>query len=183
VLLATGRDGQRLALNVENAQQKFSEATLLAGAKRINTDAPLKSQNLLTEYDSYYYPNHNQGLIEKPLPVLLIELADADSTRVYLDPLDGRLLSKLDYSRRWNRWLSSGLHHWNFGWLYYRPLWDIWMLFWIGFGLVLSVSSLVIGWRRLQKTFTPKKHKHPALVPESQFDEEQIAVGATSGNE
>ena len=93
------------------------------------------------------------------LPVLLVELADQDGTLLYIDPVDGRLLSKLDKSRRWNRWLSSGLHHWNFGWLYYRPVWDIWMLFWVGFGLVLSASSLVIGWRRLQKTFTPKKHR------------------------
>ena len=159
VLLASGRDGKRLPLTVEHAQQQFSDAALQAAVRRISADAQVQSRTLLTEYDSYYFPNHHQGLIEKPLPVLLVELADQDGTLLYIDPVDGRLLSKLDKSRRWNRWLSSGLHHWNFGWLYYRPVWDIWMLFWVGFGLVLSASSLVIGWRRLQKTFTPKKHR------------------------
>lgn len=157
VLLAFTRDGQRLPQTPEGVGPRFSDAGLTAAAQRIAGDRPLGKLNVLDDYDSYYYPRHHQGLVEKPLPVVVAELGDEAGTRLYLDPQDGRILAKLDTSRRVYRWLYSGLHHWDFGWLYFRPIWDVWMLTWVGFGLVLGGSSLVIGWRRLKKTFTPKK--------------------------
>jgi hypothetical protein len=157
VLLANTRDGQRLPQTVDGTVSKFSDFALLAGVKRVAGKTEVASQQLLTDYDSYYYPRHHQGLVEKPLPVVLVTLADESGTRFYLDPQDGKLISKLDRSGRAMRWLFSGLHYWDFGWLYYRPIWDIWMLIWVSFGLVLGGSSLVIGWRRLKQTFTPKK--------------------------
>jgi len=160
VLLAYDRKGRRFPQQIDvNGLTQFSEASLLAGVNRISSNAKVENQTLLKEYDSYYYPRHHQSLVEKPLPVLLVSLADSEGSRFYLDPQDGRLLSKVDRSRRVFRWLYSGLHHWDFGWLYFRPLWDIWMLTWVAFGLVLGASSLVIAWRRLQKTFAPKKRK------------------------
>lgn len=157
VLLAQTRDGRRLPQDIEGATTQFSESTLLAGIKRLAGKTPVESQQLLSEYDNYYYPRHHQSLVEKPLPVLLVTMADEAGTRFYLDPQDGKLLSRVDRSGRVLRWLYSGLHHWDFGWLYYRPIWDIWMLIWVSFGLVLGVSSLVVGWRRLKLTFAPKK--------------------------
>ena len=159
VLLAHTRDGQRLpqTLNDATTEQRFSETTLLAAVNRVAANTQVESQTLLNEYDSYYYPRHHQSLVEKPLPVLLVKMGDATGTLFYLDPQDGRLLAKLDRSRRVFRWLYSGLHHWDFGWLYQRPIWDIWMLIWVSFGLVLGASSLVVGWRRLKQTFFPKK--------------------------
>ena len=74
-----------------------------------------------------------------------------------IDPQDGKLLAKVDQSARVLRWAYSALHHWDFGWLQQRPLWDVWMLTWVTFGLILSVSSVVIGWRRLKQTFGFKK--------------------------
>lgn len=157
VLLAHTRDGRRLAQTPGGTSLQFSEASLLAAVGRVAANAKVESQQLLTEYDSYYYPRHHQSLVEKPLPVLLVQLADAAGTRFYLDPQDGRLLAKQDRSARAMRWLYSALHHWDFGRLYYRPLWDVWMLTWVSFGLVLGASSLVIGWRLLNKTFATKK--------------------------
>ena len=157
VLLAYSRDGQRLPLTPEGVGPRFSEAVLSQAVNRLANDQPVLGIKVLEDYDSYYYPRHHQGQLEKPLPVVVAELGDEASTRIYLDPQDGRILAKLDTSRRVYRWLYSGLHHWDFGWLYYRPIWDVWMLVWVGFGLVLGSSSLVIGWRRLKKTFTPKK--------------------------
>ncbi|CAD6879696.1 Optional hypothetical component of the B12 transporter BtuN [Methylomonas albis] len=159
VLLAYGRDGQRLPQAVDGAVQQFNKVSVTEAILRVSQDTPIASQELLDDYDSYYYPRHHQSLVEKPLPVVVVELADAAGTRFYLDPQDGRLLAKLDRSRRVYRWLYSGLHHWDFGWLYHRPIWDAWMLTWVGFGLVLGASSLVVGWKRLVKTFKPKKRK------------------------
>ena len=159
VLLAHTRDGRRLpqTLNDATTEPRFSETSLLAAVDRVAANTQVKSQTLLNEYDSYYYPRHHQSLVEKPLPVLLVKMADDTGTLFYLDPQDGRLLAKLDRSRRVFRWLYSGLHHWDFGWLYQRPLWDVWMLIWVSFGLVLGASSLVVGWRRLKQTFFRKK--------------------------
>ena len=159
VLLAHTRDGHRLpqTLNDATTEPRFSETALLAAVNRVAANIQVESQTVLNEYDSYYYPRHHQSLVEKPLPVLLVKMGDATGTLFYLDPQDGRLLAKLDRSRRVFRWLYSGLHHWDFGWLYQRPLWDVWMLIWVSFGLVLGASSLIVGWRRLKQTFFPKK--------------------------
>ncbi|MCQ8106265.1 peptidase, partial [Methylomonas sp. SURF-2] len=178
VLVAHGRDGRRLPQSVDGAATSFSKPALMAAVQRLVKDAEIVGQEILTDYDSYYYPRHHQGSVEKPLPVVTVQLADEGATRVYMDPLDGRVLARLDDSRRVYRWLYSGLHHWDFGWLYYRPIWDAWMLTWVGFGLVLGVSSVVIGWKRLKKTFAPKKKRatrggrvvEPVLAAESAGD-------------
>lgn len=165
VLLAQGRDGLRLPLTPNGAGPRFSENAIGDAVQRLAGETKVAAVSVLDDYDSYYYPRHHQGLVEKPLPVVVVELDDEAGSRVYLDPQDGQLLAKLDRSRRVFRWLYSGLHHWDFGWLYYRPLWDVWMLTWVGFGLVLGASSLVIGWKRLVKTFAPKKRRASAATP------------------
>jgi hypothetical protein len=126
----------------------------------------VKTQTLLQEYDSYYYLRYHRDVADRPLPVVRVELDDAVGTSLYIDPQDGRLLSKLDHSRRVYRWLYSALHHWDFGWLYQRPLWDAWMLTWVLLGLVLSVSAVVIGWNRLVNTFTFGRKKQAAIKQE-----------------
>jgi uncharacterized iron-regulated membrane protein len=162
VLLAYTRDGRRLPQAIDGAATTFDEATLLAAAQRLGGKAQISAQALQQNYDNYYYPTHRQGALEKPLPVLRVELSDAGHTHLYLDPQDGRLLLKQDASRRAYRWLFSALHNWDIGVLYARPLWDAWMLTWIGFSVVLSVSSVVLGWRRLRRTFALRKAEEEA---------------------
>ncbi len=179
VLLAITRDGKRLPQVLEGAQPQFSDTSLIAAVLRLATKSQVQTQTLLMEYDSYYYPRHSQSLVEKPLPVLLVQLADEAETRFYLDPQDGRLLTRIDKSGRLLRWLYSGLHHSDFGWLYQRPIWDIWMLIWVTFGLVLGTSSLVIGWRLLKKTFAPRKRvirRTPNRVVKLEPDSTEITI-------
>lgn len=172
VLLAYQRDGTRQVLKPEG--QGFSNEALLKAVRRLAGASTVSEHVLQTEYDSYYYPRHSRGLVDRPLPVLKVSLDDPAATRFYLDPQDGRLLLRQDQSRRIYRWLWSALHHWDFGWLYQRPIWDSWMLCWVGFGLVLSVSAVVLGWRRLGTTFRRKGKKlakpvgRPALATEGQ---------------
>ncbi|WP_374088469.1 PepSY domain-containing protein [Methylomicrobium lacus] len=164
LLLANTRGGERLPQTVNGASPRFGEAAIRAAVQRLAGETPIAGLEELNDYDSYYYPRHHQGLAEKPLPVILAKLGDDSGTLVYLDPQDGRLIGKVDRSRRVFRWLYSALHHWDFGWLYYRPIWDVWMLVWISFGLVLGASSVVIGWRRLKKSLAPKKQAVPRAV-------------------
>lgn len=157
VLLAYTREGQRLAQAVEGTAAYFKDAALHAAVARLAPNTAIARQQRLVNYDSYYYPRQDQSRVEKPLPVALVVLADATQTRLYIDPQDGKLLAKLDSSARVLRWLYSAVHHWDFGWFTYRPLWDVWMLMWLSFGMVLGVSSVVIGWRRLKKTCAVNK--------------------------
>lgn len=151
-LLGITRRGERLVQLQSGGGSQFAESTLLDAVRRMTVTTSVQSAVLQTEYDSQYYPRHHQGRLEKPLPVLRVELADAARTWLYLDPQDGRLLSRQDQSRRVYRWAYSALHHWDFGWLYVRPVWDVWMLVIVGLGLVLATSSVVIGWKRLRLT-------------------------------
>jgi len=177
-LLALSRDGKRTPVTVSGAVSGFDETALRAAASRLGKGVEIASVELQTDYDSYYYPRHGRGFADRPLPVAKVELADAGHNRLYIDPADGRLLLKQDDSRRAYRWLFNGLHYWDIGWLYQRPLWDAWSLLWIGFGLVLSVSSVVIGWRRLKATFRRRRSKESADVVGS--GEPQLATERAS---
>lgn len=158
IVFANTRAGARVATPTSSAAQ-FSDAALLAAVTRLAGNVPIAKQSLLHEYDSYYYLRHHRDAADRPLPVLRVELADAAATHLYLDPQDGRLLIKQDSSRRVFRWLYSALHHWDFGWLYARPFWDMWMVVWVLFGLTLSVTAVVVGSKRLVQTLRPKHRK------------------------
>jgi len=84
--------------------------------------------------------------------VLRVRFADPQQTWLHLDLYTGEVLGVLDQPRRVSRWLFSLLHSWD--WLpllQQRPLWDAWMIAFSLGGLVLSVSGVVLGWRRLAK--------------------------------
>jgi hypothetical protein len=150
-LFAVFRDGARRPLPITGTTT-FSEASLLAAAQRLAGETKLAGQELLQDYDSYYYLNHRQTAADKPLPVLRVDLADAGNSSLYIDPVDGRLLAKFDDSRRAYRWLYSAVHHWDFGWFHHIWLWNAWMIVWVSFGLALAASAVVLGWRRLRRT-------------------------------
>lgn len=167
VLLAHQRDGQRQALSA--GRPNFSDQAVKDAILRLAGDAEIRTQSIQNEYDSYYYPRHNRSTYDRPLPVVRAELEDEAGTRVYIDPQDGRLLLKQDRSRRVFRWLFSALHHWDFGWLYFRPIWDTWMVAWCLFGLALSITATVIGWRRLLRSLPLRKEARPQGKPHKQL--------------
>lgn len=99
---------------------------------------------LLDQYNLYYLDRHRQ----RPLPVILTRLNDAERTRLYIDPKTARIVGAYS-SRGWmTRWLYHGLHSLDFPWLYnYRPLWDIVVIVFMLGGTGLCVTSLVLAWR------------------------------------
>ena len=181
VQLALTSDGRRLPETTNYSLTSFNDASLLAAVHRIAGNVPVKSQTLLHEYDSYYYLRFHRDIADRPLPVLRVELGDSAGTYLYMDPQDGRLLSKQDSSRRVFRWLYSALHHWDFGWLYHRPLWDAWMLTWVLLGLTLSVTAVVIGWKRLVHTFARNRHHAPKPISVQPKETPQLATENQAG--
>jgi hypothetical protein len=100
----------------------------------------------IAEYDRYYLDRKR----EAPLPVVLVELNDADRTRFYIDPKTARAVGGYSASDFMDRWLYHGLHSLNVPWLYdHRPAWDIVVIMFMLGGTALSVTSLVMAWQVL----------------------------------
>jgi hypothetical protein len=116
----------------------------------------------IDQYDMYYLDRRR----ERPLPVVLARLNDAEKTRLYIDPKTSRLIGTYSSSNWMSRWLYHGLHSLDFPWLYnYRPLWDIVVITFMVGGTALCVTSLVLAWRVLGR-------KVRALVPASRVRSE-----------
>ena len=105
--------------------------------------------SLLGQYDLYYRDRTRQ----LPLPVVLIQLHDAEKTRYYVDPVTAEVVGGYS-SRNWvGRFLYNGLHSLDFPWLYnYRPLWDVVVIFFMVGGTALCATSLVLAWRVVGRT-------------------------------
>jgi len=109
----------------------------------IAADAPV----LLTEPDRYWYARH----VPPVLPVWRIVLHDEAATWLHVDAATGQLLSTSTSDSRLRRWLFNGLHSLDFPLFLRTPAWylAIWLLSLVG--LAVSVTGVVIGWRRLAK--------------------------------
>lgn len=134
-------------------EQALPQQLLMAAAQRLLPQARIVEAELLTEFDAYYYTREAHtmgGHRDRPLPVWRLRFDDAGAHVVYLDPMSGAVLHSNSSSQRIGRWLFAFLHSFDLPVLLAtRPLWDVWMLGFSLAGLGLSVSALVIGWRRL----------------------------------
>jgi hypothetical protein len=124
----------------------FDQQKVIDIIKRAVPDPKVIEIKVVDQYDLYYFDRTRQ----RPLPVLLVLMNDADKTRYYVDPKSARVVTTYT-SRNWvNRWLYTGLHSLNFPFLYnHRPLWDIVVITFMLGGTALCVTSLVLAWRVL----------------------------------
>ena len=128
-------------------QQGFDPSLLATTLDESITEAGVTDYEVLDEYDDYYYSRGNQ----LPLPVLRVKLDDANESWIYVDPLQGQVLSLIHKYSRIERWLYSGLHSLDFAfWYHKRPLWDIGVLFLMAGGLATSILALYFSMRRLK---------------------------------
>jgi len=116
------------------------------------TPSAIAEIQLINHYDAYYSDRRHQ----RPLPVVLVKLNDADRTRYYIDPKTAGVAGGYS-SRSWvKRWLYHGLHSFDFPSLYdHRPLWDIVVIVFLSGGAVLSVTSVLLSWRVLRRLVVP----------------------------
>jgi hypothetical protein len=168
-LIAYDRDGGRRALAIDGARAAFEAPALLAAAQRLAGATPIRATETIDAFDSYYSAGHGAGAIDRPLPALRVDLGDASHTALYLDPLEGRLLLRIDDSRRAYRWLYSAVHHWDFGFFAHHPaVRRIWLVLWISFGLTLAGSAVVLAWRRLRRSLPARAEDRgaaPTVAP------------------
>jgi uncharacterized iron-regulated membrane protein len=139
-----------------------------AGARLV--DAPLDKVSVMTAYDVFYFaraPHTMHGNVDKRLPVVRLEFADANATWAHIDPYTGAVPGKLDAGRRASRWLFAFLHSWDWPPLLdARPVWDVFMVTLNAGGFVLSVAGVVIGWRRVVRKMQPIARRLPSIAGE-----------------
>ncbi|MFY7864868.1 PepSY domain-containing protein [Roseateles sp.] len=139
--------GQVLPAGIEPAK-------LVEAAARMLPSANIQAQQWLHAYDAHYYAREAHtmtGQRERPLPALRLVFDDPQAHWVVLDPASGAVLQTSNRLQRIERWLFAFLHSFDLPQLLaLRPLWDSWMLSFSLMGLGLSLSGVVMGWRRLR---------------------------------
>lgn len=149
VLLVAQADGISHTRDaVTGAPVVWQPAELTRAAAALVPGAAVEGSDMQTSDDAYWYRHH----LPRTLPVLRVRFADAARTWAYIDPATGLVAGRGDDNRRTYRWLFHAVHSWDLGWLVrHRPAWDlvVWGLSLVG--LVMSVSGIVVGYRRLKR--------------------------------
>lgn len=162
LVLASGPTGRPAVLDaVSGHAHMIDSGQLSASVARLLPD-PVSRIEVLNTYDTYYFVRDAHTMTgggEKPLPVWRVVFADRYATWVHVDPHTGSVLGRIDSGRRWSRWLFAMLHSWD--WmplLERRPLWDIILVVLSIGGAALSLTGVVIGWRRLGRKLRSSRH-------------------------
>lgn len=138
-------------------------ASIRRGVQQLIPGASLEKIELLTEYDSQYYvrsQNTLRGDENRRLPVFRATYTDPSRSTVYIDSHTGEIVSHHDRSTRTWRWLFNFVHSWEIApLLNSRPSWDFVMLFLSAGGLVLSVTGMILGIRRLKFTHSKRRQR------------------------
>ncbi len=148
LLVLKSRDTEPVVVNaLSGSPHRFDDAALTAAAPRLLSDARLVESQRLEQEDAYWYSRR----VDRPLPVLRFIFNDADATWIHVDPRTGQVLGWLRHSDRVDRWLFNALHSLDFRLLLaHRPAWDVVMWALSLAGIVISITGVVIGWRRLR---------------------------------
>ncbi|HEY4546833.1 MAG TPA: PepSY domain-containing protein [Pedomonas sp.] len=117
-LAAVNASGTRIRINADGAPSPLTQDELSAA---LANGPGITALDLLHGHDAYYYAHRDPA----PLPVWRAVLADAQQTRLYIDPQTGRVLRAFDGKARAYRWLMNGLHSLDFPGLHARPAWDL----------------------------------------------------------
>ena len=138
-----GGGGTRIVPVDGPRRDAFDAARIIDVARAAAAPIALADIRVIEQYDVYYLDR----LRQRPLPVILIRLNDAEQTRYYIDPRTARVAGTYS-ARSWvTRWLYHGLHSLDFPWLYdHRPAWDITVITFMLGGTALSVTSLLLAW-------------------------------------
>ncbi|GEP04927.1 PepSY domain-containing protein [Methylobacterium oxalidis] len=149
--IAAGGTTRLVALDAAGGRRvtpAVDEVAIRAAAPGLMPGAQLAGVERLAAYDAYWYAHHDA----KPLPVFRLAFDDPAGTWFHVDATTGELLDRLDRSGRVHRWLFAALHRLDLPVLISnRPAWDVaqWLL--NGLGLVVALTGVVMGWRRLRR--------------------------------
>lgn len=138
---------------------------LVAAASKLLPGASIVEHEWLRDYDSHYYGREAHtmtGQRERPLPALRLRFDDAQQHWAVLDPETGAIVQLSNRHQRVERWLFAFLHSFDLPiFLNARPAWDGWMLGFSLAGLAMSLTGVVMGWRRLRFSHSNQARTSP----------------------
>jgi hypothetical protein len=151
-------------------QVQLSSITLERAAQAMLPGAKVEFE-WLTAYDFYYFARAEQSMYgnkNKRLPMLRVRFNDFAGTWVHIDPYSGALNEQLDQRGRVSRWIFNLLHSWDWLPLLERPLLRevLIIAFSLG-GFAISVTAIVLGWRRLLRTRSRRRKAHAVTCNQS----------------
>ena len=118
----------------------------------LEPNATLKSLVWIQDGDEWWHP----AFAHKKLPI--VRAVFDDGVWFHIDPEAGAVIDVMDKTARVDRWTAAGIHDLDWYWLLRRrPLWDLVLFITIIPGLAISITSLVIGVRRIRKTVESRK--------------------------
>jgi hypothetical protein len=130
------------------AVEQLPPDLVIGSAPVVMPDVSVEGMRWMDDYDAYYYDRSRR----RTLPVLRVRYGDPQQTWLYFDPRRGTIARKEERRSRINRWLYHGFHSFDFPFLYYRrPLWDIVVIAISIGGLLLSMTTVTSGWRRVRR--------------------------------
>lgn len=148
MLLTSAAGTSRLVDPATGTAMAWTPKQLIDAAGALVPRAAIRQAVLQHDEDRYWYSHHQT----RTLPVLHVRFADDSETSAYIDPHSGHMVGRTVDSRRLYRWLFHAPHSWDLRWLLaHRPAWDLWVCCLSVLGLVLSISGVVVGWRRLRR--------------------------------
>ncbi|MCI4592081.1 PepSY domain-containing protein [Sphingobium sp. BYY-5] len=139
--LLDGRNGRPIILD---------QPRILAMARNAMPGARLVGVERLEQPDRYWYSTGDPRDDSRPLPILRLKFVDPARTWLHIDPATGALLGQLGAGGRSYRWLFNALHSLDLPWLLIWPVMRHVLIWFLSIaGVAISVSGMVIGWRRL----------------------------------
>lgn len=154
--LGITQNTRKLLAGAELPMQTAIENAISKASSHCDANKDIVTTSLLESFDSYYYSHHGSS---RPLPVYKIELNNKEKTWIYINAATGEWIFSKTLKQRLKRWLYNGLHSLDFLFLIERrPLWDIVVIILCVLGTIMSFSSIIIAYRRLNIK-RPKKRK------------------------
>ncbi|MCQ4264634.1 sodium:proline symporter [Stutzerimonas stutzeri] len=135
------------------AQERLERALLEREVRQAWPKQQLRFEWIEQE-DFHYYARGEPSLyshLPRRLPMLRVRFDDPAATWLHIDPYSGTVIERLDQRRRAVRWVFKLLHSWDWLPLLQRPLLrDGLLLAFSGGMLVIAISGVLLGWRRLR---------------------------------
>lgn len=129
------------------------EAELAQAARRLGR---VRQADLITADDAYYFGHHEPV----DLPAYRVELADG--VRLYLSPVSGAVLARVDAAAKQNRWLFEAPHRLDFvRGLDRGPAWATVVTILLLFCMVGVGSGVWLAWRRAKTDLTLLRRPRP----------------------
>ncbi|MFC3443664.1 hypothetical protein ACFOKF_21125 [Sphingobium rhizovicinum] len=152
VITLWGKGRPQLLDGVGAQPMAIDQAFVVAAARHAMAGAKLTAVEHLDHADRYWYATGDPRDDNRPLPILRLKFADPAQTWLHIDPATGALLGQTGSGARSYRWLFNALHSLDFPWLLiWPPLRHILVWLLSTGGLLIAISGIVIGWRRLMK--------------------------------